>query len=190
MRTSIAITISAAAFIAFPISAKSPPKQRPLQKISLSFSDDTFGRTTLPKGARLAKKQSNPECSLKKLNDCEVIGANGLELYFSPYDGLNSKAVTVNESNKGAVSALSIGTARSKKDVLAAAIKFAPGLSFTCSNEETIGGPKAKDLNCRASVPETWNPKNIGQDPPTVILVFGEDNVLKSAMIMRSSYID
>ncbi len=181
-------------FLAFVVVLTSPiyaqKKISPLDKISRSFSDDQFGRTTMPKGAKLARKQFNPACAPTKLNDCVVIAANGLELYYSPYDGLNSKTITIDTGNKGAIRAFNIGTVRSKKDVLAAAITFVPELTFDCRNEETTGGLKTSDLYCRASVPEKWNSKNTGDDPATVMLTFGGNGILKSAMVMVSSLID
>jgi hypothetical protein len=175
------------------IAKKNSASLSPLQKISQSFSDDKLGRVTMPKGAKLMQTEfNNPECSLQKLADCYVRDANGVELYFSPYDGLNSKQITIDASYSGAVRALGIGTARSAKDVMVAANRFVPKLAFKCVVTDTPDGTKVSHTTCTASIPEKMgskaNPSE--QDPSTVELLFGADDRLKNALVSHSNFID
>jgi hypothetical protein len=165
----------------------------PLQKISQSFSNDKLGRMTMPKGAKLMQTEANnPECSVQKLADCYVRDVNGVELYFSPYDGLNSKQITISASHSGAVRALGIGTARSKTSVLAAIERFVQRLSFECAETGQDNGEVDNDLTCSARIPDKSgakaNPDE--QDPSTVELVFGSNNRIKSALVRHSNFID
>jgi hypothetical protein len=178
-----AITVS-------PLAAKNAaPPLSPLQKISQSFSDDKLGRTTMPKGATLMQNDANnSECSPQKLADCYVRDANGVELYFSPYDGLNSKEITINDTYSGAVRVLGIGKARSQKDVMAAVDRFAPKLSFDCT-----AAYKSDYTSCVAHIPEKMGAKATPneKDPATVKLVFYRyDDRIKSVLVRRSDFID
>jgi hypothetical protein len=161
----------------------------PLQKISQSFSDDKLGRTTMPKGAKLMQNDANnPECSPQKLADCYVIDTNGVELYFSPYEGLNSKQITIDDAYSGAVRVLGIGKARSKKDVIAAINRFVPKLSFECTEAY-----KSDYTSCVANIPNKMGAKAIPkeQDPSIIELLFYTyDDRIKSVLVRQSNYID
>jgi hypothetical protein len=171
------------------VAQKSATTLSPLQKISQSFSNDKLGRTTMPKGAKLMQNDANnPECSPQKLADCYVRDANGVELYFSPYDGLNSKEISIDDTYSGAVRALGIGKARSQKDVMAAANRFVPNLSFDCS-----AAYKSDYTSCVAHIPKKMGTKAAPkeQDPATVKLVFYRyDDRIKSVLVRRSDFID
>ncbi len=193
MRTPL--SFAAVLTIAFsPLAAQKPAAPlSPLQKISQSFSDDKLGRATMPKGAKLMQNElNNPECSLQKLADCYVIDAKGVELYFSPYDGLNSKQITIGAGYTGAVRAVGIGTARSQKDVLAAAARFIPRLSFKCIVTDTPDGQRVSHTTCTGNIPGKMGAKaNPAEpDPSQVELVFGSENRIKSALVRHSNYID
>jgi hypothetical protein len=183
----LAITLS-------PLAAKTAPAPlSPLQKISQSFSDDKLGRTTMPKGAKLMQSEfNNPECSLQKLADCYVIDAKGVELYFSPYDGLNSKQISISAQYEGAVRAVGIGIARSQKDVLAAAALFIPRLLFKCIVTDAPEGQRVSYTTCTGNIPEKMGAKSnpAEPDPSQVEFVFGADNRIKSALVRNSNYID
>ncbi len=177
-----------------PLAAQKPPAPlSPLQKISQSFSDDKLGRTTMPKGAKLMQSEfNNSECSAQKLADCYVRDVNGVELYFSPYDGLNSKEITIGPSYSGKLRALGIGTARSKKDVLAAAARFVPGLSFACASAYKPEDPRKNYVSCGSNIPnkmgEKAQPKAL--DPATVEFLFDADDRVQTMKVIRSNFID
>jgi hypothetical protein len=181
-----AITVSplAAKTVAMPLS--------PLQKISQSFSDDKLGRTTMPKGAVLLEEGSNPSCSVQNLSDCKVRDVNGVELYFSPYDGLNRKSITIGPRYSGAVRAVGIGAARSKKEVLAAAARFVPRLSFDCAPAGRPGTPQANYTSCVANIPRKMGAKALPkeQDPASVELLFDANDRIQTAVVIQSNYID
>ena len=187
MIAGLAITVT-------PLAAKiSSIQLSPLQKISQSFSDDTFGRMTMPKGAKLMRNElNNPSCTAQKIADCYVIDANGVELYFSPYDGLNSKQITIGPNYTGAVRALGIGTARTEKDVLAATARFVPRLTFRCIVTDTPDGQKVAHTTCTGNIPKKMGAKAdpTEPDPSQAELVFGGDNRITSALVRHSNYID
>jgi hypothetical protein len=180
--------------IAAPVIAKKPTAPlSPLQKISQSFSDDKLGRTTMPKGAKLMQNAlNNPECSPQKLADCYVIDSDGVELYYSPYDGLNSKQITIDDGYLGMVRVLGIGRARSKKDVLAAAARFVPFLSFDCAPAGRSDTPKTNHTSCVANIPKKKGAKALAkeQDPASVELLFDANDRIKTVQVIQSYYID
>ncbi len=179
--------------VASPLSAKTATVLlSPLQKISQSFSDDKLGRTTMPKGAVLLKEGSNPSCSVQNLSDCNVRDVNGVELYFSPYDGLNRKSITIGPRYSGAVRAIGIGTTRSKKDVLAAAARFVPRLSFDCASAGGPDTPQADYTTCVANIPRKMGVKALPkeQDPASIELLFDANDRIQTVVVIQSNYID
>jgi hypothetical protein len=186
----LVIFLASAILLPGSISAqKAAPEISPLDKISRSFSDDKLGRTTMPKGAKLMENElNNSECSPQKLADCYVRDVNGVELYFSPYDGLNSKEITIDAGSSGALSVLGIGKARSKKDVLAAVTRFVPKITFECAAAYETNGPRP----CVAQIPKKMGSKALPsqQDPSTVELVFNRDDRITSVLVRRSNFID
>jgi hypothetical protein len=188
------ILFASAVIITHPIAAKKAAAPvSPLDKISRSFSDDKLGRITMPNGAKLMDSEfNNPDCSPQKLADCYVRDVNGLELYFSPYDGLNRKQISFNSAYTGVVGALNIGKARAKADVLAAIGRFIPGLKFECAHYDQGNGVKNKELNCSAPIPEKAGKpaQSIQEGAASVELLFGEDGRIKSAAVQHSSLID
>jgi hypothetical protein len=186
----LVILLASATLLPGPLSAEKPvPSISPLDKISRSFSDDKLGRITMPKGAKLMQNElNNSECSPQKLADCYVRDVNGVELYFSPYDGLNSKQITIDAEYSGAVRVLGIGKARSQKDVIAAVNRFVPKLSFDCT-----AAYKSDYTSCVAHIPKRMGAKAAPkeQDPSTVeLLFFKYDDQIKSVLVRRSDFID
>ncbi|MGL5839480.1 MAG: hypothetical protein ACRCY3_13355, partial [Sphingorhabdus sp.] len=140
-------------------------------------------------GATLIQsKDNNPDCSPTRLSDCSVRDVNGVELYFSPYDGLNMKTITVSPSYNGSIKALNIGTARSKKDVMAVMHKywrFDRNQKFWCEHYQTYNEVKSEDLICVAHIGSGKD-----QDKSSIILTFNNKDRLISASVRASDYID
>ncbi len=189
MRYIAALTFGICIF-STPLIAKKPSAPiSPLDKISRTFSDDKMGRTTMPKGAKLMQSEFNhPDCTPTNLSDCYVRDGNGVELYFSPYDGLNSKEVEISPDYNGPIKALNIRTARSQKDVMAVMDRywrFHRNQKFLCERYMQVGGDVSKNLNCTADI---GAPEN--QDRPSIELTFNENDRLISVSVRASSYID
>lgn len=125
-------------------------------RVDRSFSAIRLGTMRAPARLGLTERR---EQGCHHWGECNWADANGVLHYFWDADELVVKSVIARDVARRPISALGIGRARLRRDVIARVRAFLPGVAVSCVREDgepLAGDPAPPVMRCDATLDEGW----------------------------------